>query len=137
MIQGRFGNTTGRPYVNGRLLLPRLQLATNLSFLVDTGADVSALMPTDGIKIGINYTTLARPKVIGGVGGSARCFQESAVLAFHEPNRKLIRLYFITMMIFQISPQMMKTPSLVGRPPSPRRPLALNRPVTKYLWRGR
>ena len=47
MIQGRFGNTTGRPYVNGRLLLPRLRLSTNLS---DTGADVSVLMPVDGIN---------------------------------------------------------------------------------------
>ena len=82
MIQGRFGNTTGRPYVNGRLLLPRLRLSTNLS---DTGADVSVLMPVDGIKMGIDYQALINPKVVGGVGGNASCFQESAVLAFDEP----------------------------------------------------
>lgn len=115
MIQGRFGNTTGRPYVNGRLLLPRLKLSTNLSFLVDTGADVSALMPTDGIKMGINYQTLTNPKAIGGIGGSARCFQESAVLVFAEPNRNLIRLYSVTMMVSGVAPHLMKTPSIVGR----------------------
>lgn len=115
MIQGRFGNTTGRPYVNGRLLLPRLQLSTNLSFLVDTGADVSALMPTDGIKMGVDYQSLINPKDIGGIGGSASCFQEDAILAFDEPNRSLIRFYLVTIMISEVKPHLMTTPSIVGR----------------------
>lgn len=115
MIQGRFGNTTGRPYVNGRLLLPRLNLSANLSFLVDTGADVSVLMPADGITMGIDYQALANPKVVGGVGGNASGFQEPAVLAFYESNRSLIQLYSVTILIFQVSQPLMKTPSIVGR----------------------
>lgn len=74
MILGRFGNTTGRPYVNGRLLLPRLNISTNLSFLVDTGADISTLMPADGLTTGINYQELIDLTVVGGVGGDANCF---------------------------------------------------------------
>lgn len=115
MIQGRFGNTTGRPYVNGRLLMPRLSLAANLSFLVDTGADGCVLMPADGITMGINYQALVNLKVVGGVGGNASCFQESAVLAFSEPNRNLIRLYSVIIMISQVSRPLMRTPSIVGR----------------------
>ena len=115
MIPGRFGNTTGRPYVNGRLLLPRLQLSTNLSFLVDTGADLSTLMPADGLTIGIDYQALINSRVVGGLGGNARCFQEAAVIVFDEPNRTLIRSYFITLIIPQVHPDLMRMPSIVGR----------------------
>ncbi len=115
MIPGRFGNTTGRPYVNGRLLLPRLNLSTNLSFLVDTGADASTLMPAEGHTIGINYQALINPTVVGGMGGNASCFRETAVLAFDEPNRNLIRSYSITMMIPQVHQALMRMPSIVGR----------------------
>lgn len=72
-------------------------------------------MPADGIKMGIDYQALVDPTVVGGMGGDARCFQEDAVLGFHEPNRNLIRLYFVTIMIPQVSQPLMKMPSLVGR----------------------
>jgi hypothetical protein len=115
VIIGRFGNTTGRPYVNGRLLLPRLNLSSNLSFLVDTGADVSTLMPTDGLKMNINYQTLGDSMLVDGIGGNARCFQEEAVLAFDEPNRNLIRFYAITLMILEAQQALTTLPSIVGR----------------------
>jgi hypothetical protein len=47
-IAGRFGDTTGRPYLEGRLVLPRLGKRGDFSFLVDTGADYTYLMPGDG-----------------------------------------------------------------------------------------
>ena len=51
MIRGRFGDTTGRPYIEGRLIVPRLNLRSDVSFIVDTGADNSLLMPLDGSSI--------------------------------------------------------------------------------------
>ncbi len=115
MIVGRFVNTTGRPYVGGRLLLPRLRLSTNLSFLVDTGADISTLMPADGLKMGIDYGSLISSTVVGGMGGYSECFQESAVLGFDEPNRNLLRYYFITLLIPKAQPDLMKLPPILGR----------------------
>lgn len=115
MIVGRFGNTTGRPYVSGRLLLPRLQLSTNLSFLVDTGADCSTLMPTDGIKMSLNYGALQDPIVVGGMGGNAVCFQEYAVVAFDESNRSLIQYYFIQIKIPEPQPDLLRMPPMIGR----------------------
>ena len=115
MILGRFGNTTGRPYVNGRLLLPRLNLSSNLSFLVDTGADVSTLMPADGLTMGINYQALIDPRIVGGLGGTSNCFAEDALIAFHEPNRNLIQTYEVTIVIPEVQPSIMKMPSIVGR----------------------
>lgn len=115
MITGRFGNTTGRPYVGGRLLLPRISASANLSFLVDTGADRSTLMPADAIKMGVDHKNLVEPTVVGGMGGDAVCFQESAVLVFDEPNRNLIRYYLIKIMIPEPNPDLMRMPPIVGR----------------------
>ena len=115
MILGRFGNTTGRPYVGGRLLMPRIGISANISFLVDTGADNSTLMPTDAIKMGIDHKALINPTVVSGMGGDAVCFQESAVLVFDEPNRKLIRYYLINIMIPAPHPVLIRMPPIVGR----------------------
>lgn len=43
MLRGRFGDTTGAPYIEGRLILTRLNLTADISFLVDTGADYTVL----------------------------------------------------------------------------------------------
>ncbi|MXZ46889.1 MAG: hypothetical protein F4Z08_07880 [Chloroflexi bacterium] len=45
MIEGRFGDTSGRPYVEGRVYFARFDLEGDISFLVDTGADASLLNP--------------------------------------------------------------------------------------------
>ncbi len=45
MLIGRFGHTSGRPYFEARVVLPHLNVAGNVSFLLDTGADKSLLMP--------------------------------------------------------------------------------------------
>jgi hypothetical protein len=36
MIEGRFGDTSGRPYIEGRLSLPRLGVVGDISFIFDT-----------------------------------------------------------------------------------------------------
>lgn len=115
MILGRFGDTTGRPYVGGRLLLPRLSLRSNLSFLVDTGADRSTLMPADGIKMGLDYDTLTAPATVGGLGGPAACYQETAVLLFSEQNRSLIHCYYVEIIILRRQRYLMQMPSILGR----------------------
>lgn len=40
MIVGRFGDTTGRPYVEAIVWFERLKVRMNVSFLVDTGAEL-------------------------------------------------------------------------------------------------
>ena len=49
------------------------------------------------------------------MGGSATCFQEDAVLAFHEPNRKLMRYYSIELLIADSLPELMHMPPILGR----------------------
>lgn len=63
MLRGRFGDTSGRPYIEGHVFLPRLEKRGNVSFLFDTGADTS-LMPVDGLRVGIDYAELELPSEI-------------------------------------------------------------------------
>ena len=48
MLRGRFGHANKRPYIQGRLFIPRLEVWSDVSFLVDTGADKTSLLPADG-----------------------------------------------------------------------------------------
>lgn len=115
MIEGRFGDTTGRPYISGRLILPRLRLSSNLSFLVDTGADGSVLMPADAMKMGVDFNQLGDSETVGGFTGNSVCYKEPALLAFFEQNRSLIRFYSIKAIIPSANPEIMHTPTILGR----------------------
>ena len=63
---------------------PRLRLRGLVSFLVDTGADGTVLMPTDSKKIGIDFQSLRHPTISEGIGGPARGFNEAVVLSFSD-----------------------------------------------------
>ena len=72
MLRGRFGDTSGRPYMEGHVLLPRLGLSGNVSFIFDTGADTSLLMPLDAQRMGIDYGLLGNELSTLGIGGNPR-----------------------------------------------------------------
>ena len=115
MIQGRFGDATGRPYVDGRLLLPRPKVSQNVSFPVDTGADRTTLMPADARMLGVSYSNLKDPISVGGVGGESRCCQENALVTFYEGNRDLLRFYSIDLIVSEQAASLLHLPSNLGR----------------------
>jgi hypothetical protein len=115
VIPGRFGNTSGRPYVSGRVWLPRFKLSANLSFLVDTGADRSTLMPADALKMGVDYAQLGNTAKVGGMGGNANCFNEQAILIFDELNRGLVRSYVVWLVIPKPKVDLRNMPPILGR----------------------
>lgn len=112
---GRFGNTSGRPYVEARLLIPRLNVHADLSFLVDTGADRTYLMPGDATLLRL-YESIMMPAlhVAVGAGGSiSGDFVEQAVLVFSD----VAYLYVYDFQII-VAPDNNATrgvPSLLGR----------------------
>ena len=55
-----------------------------VSFLVDTGADGTVMMPIDTRKLGIDYGLLRDPRAPEGIGGTAPAFREQAVLSFSD-----------------------------------------------------
>src|SRR5437870_2566243 len=89
MLIGRFGAISGRPYMEGRLYLPRLGIQGSISFLLDTGADYSMLMPADAVRLGVPFDQLQGDSQPAGIGGSIHCFVEPAILVFTETKRAL------------------------------------------------
>ena len=100
--------------MEGRLILPRLDIRSNISFCVDTGADECLLMPIDGDRISIDYRQLAGDVEMVGVGGISSNFIEPAVLAFSETRRN-VYLYHLDLQIAAPSPDIGDLPSLLGR----------------------
>ena len=86
MLIGRFGDTTGAPYVEGRVVFPRLGIHGDVSFLVDTGADTSLLSAMDAIHIGIDFGRITRRSEAQGLGGIiVPTYVEQAIVVFSEP----------------------------------------------------
>ena len=100
--------------MEGRLIFPRLGLRSDLSFLVDTGADQTMIHPLDGTRMGIDYPALTDVAESIGVGGISRNFIEPAVAVFAEPRRNLY-VYNIQVAVCPPSPDIMDLPSLLGR----------------------
>ena|SRR3972149_346273 len=114
MLTGRFGDTTRRPYIEGRLIFPRLNIRANISFCVDTGADRSLLLPSDGVRLGLDYAALSGNQESVGVGGLCRNFTEQAALVFTDPGRYLY-VYVLSLAIRPPGADIMDLPSLLGR----------------------
>ena len=84
MLRGRFGETTGRPYFDARVVLPRLEAKENVSFIFDTGADSSVLMPLDAQRLGIDLSRLDEGRAATGIGGTQKQFIEPSTVIFAD-----------------------------------------------------
>lgn len=114
MLNGRFGNTSGRPYIEGRLIILNLSIRADISFLVDTGSDVTCLHPIDGTRLNIDYGQLSGDAESIGTSGLSHSFIEPALVVFSEPKRFLYT-YNITLHIAPLDPEIMTLPSILGR----------------------
>ena len=117
MLIGRFEDATGRPYLDGHLLIPRLRIDIGISFCVDTGADNTTLMPGDGNNIGIDYSTLNKSNQSIGISGAIDSYKQRAILAFTEQGQ-IIHGYDIDLTIIAPDPErpgINRLPSLLGR----------------------
>jgi hypothetical protein len=113
-LSGRYGDTTGRPYLAGRIHLPRFGIVADLSFIVDTGADRTHLMPGDGERMGLDYRLLIPSDVpVTGVGGPSLAYTEAAILVFADTRN--LYVYDIAVTIAGFAPGMRAVPSLLGR----------------------
>ena len=114
MFNGRFGNTSGAPYLEALVILPRLKIKSGISFMVDTGADMTVLMPADAVKMGINYGRLQPGEPLTGIGGDCKSFSEKAVLVLSDQDRRIVFAFDIDMQIAD-KRAAITNPSLLGR----------------------
>ena len=113
MLRGTF-DTDGRPYKEGRLLIPRLRIASKVSFLVDTGADSTTLLPADASRMGVKYEDLIQGRhLMIGIGGTAPYYTEESIVIFDDPAN--FYLYKIDLQIVAPDEHVNRLPSLLGR----------------------
>jgi Aspartyl protease len=93
---------------------PRLGYRGPISFLIDTGADGSVLMPVDAKRLGVDFNSLQNPVVSTGIGGKASGFEEICVLSFAD-NRYIYSYLLNKMEISAPTRDNLRFPSLLGR----------------------
>ena len=99
--------------MEGHVLLPRLGRSGNVSFVFDTGADTSLLMPLDTQRMGIDHAMFENEASTLGIGGASENFVESAYLAFVGDDA--LYGYEIELHICKPADELMTLPSLLGR----------------------
>jgi hypothetical protein len=116
MLRGRFGNTSSRPYVEGRIGLPSLNKWIDVSFCFDTGADATLLMPVDSTRLGIDFSDPSHTrKPLYGIGkGVSGIILESAI-SFRDEDTGELFIYHMPVFAADPCDEIRDAPSLLGR----------------------
>ena len=112
MIIGGFDGR-GRPYVECRVVIPRLQVNESIRFLLDTGADNTSLHPLDARRARIPFDQLGNRTNSRGIGGTSSYFREPAFLVFDDDSQ--LRIYEVELRIAEPNDNNQRLPSLLGR----------------------
>lgn len=100
--------------MRGRVYFPRLQVSGSVSFLVDTGADSSALHTGDVRRLQIDVSKLKNPTKLNGIGGTAVYYQEDVLLVFVEP-KLAVHAYRLVLEVAHPTQRTLRLPSILGR----------------------
>lgn len=95
--------------------MPRLRVGGYISFLVDTGAAPTIIMPIDGGRLKIDYNQLRNTISTIGIGGFNTDFQEQGSLYFIDSSGNSLYAYDIILRIASVTSNNQKFPSVLGR----------------------
>ena len=112
MIIGEF-DELGRPYLECRLIIPRLHVNQRTVFLLDTGADRTCLHPRDARRARIRVGELGGSTESRGIGGASLYYREPSLLLFDD--RSYTRVYAVELLIAEPHGGSESLPSLLGR----------------------
>ncbi len=112
MILGEF-DELGRPYVECRLIIPRLDVNQRMAFLLDTGADRTCLHPSDTRRARIPVGELGGATESLGIGGALPYYREPSLLLFNDESQT--RVYAVELLVAEPRVGIENLPSLLGR----------------------
>ena len=110
MIVGGFDGR-GSPYVECRVIIPRLQVDERVRFLLDTGADNTSLHPLAARRARIPFSQLGNRANSRGIGGMSSYFREPALLVFDDDAQS--RIYSVELRIAEPNESNLGLPSLL------------------------
>jgi hypothetical protein len=113
MLEGRFGEASGAPYIQAHVSFPRFGLRGGLWLLIDTGADITVLMPRDSLRLGVDFRLLTNLTASQGIGGIARGYHETAAISFYD--RRYSYSYVLKIELAAPLAHNTRLPSLLGR----------------------
>jgi len=131
VIRGSF-RRSGRPFIECRLVIPRLRVNRRLMLLVDTGASATCLHPADTILAGIPLDQLEGQYSVQGVGGKSSYFRETANLLFEDDS--FLRIYQVDLLIAAPTDTNRELPSLLGRDILNRWRMDYHPTVNRLVW---
>ena len=113
MVIAGYFTAEGHPRIRTRVSLPRLGVANEIFFLVDTGSDTTILHPKDGDRIGCPFDRLENPASVSSISGAQTYYVEPAVVSFFDG---AVRRDFRTAIyIARPLPELDELDSLLGR----------------------
>ena len=115
VIQGYYKSWSNPLSVKAWVELSNLGVSNSVEFLIDTGADVTCLHPTDLDKMGISFSQPAPGGGVGftGVGGALEYHREDATLYFETQEGSTLTFY--CQIYISRAPAVEVLPSLLGR----------------------
>lgn len=104
------------PILNGYIKVGRPNIEGSVSFMVDTGANKTVLMPKDALKLGVDFSQLGTPGKAGGVGAPAKIHIAAATVSLRDDDDEWVD-HFIDLGIVEPDPEggNKDMPSLLGR----------------------
>lgn len=114
MITGFFSEI-GRPYISGKVTLPRFGVSADVPFLLDTGADTSCLHSEDARNLAVSESSLGNEVRAGGVGGTAAYYSEPAIVTFKYGPGRIYEVSYDIDLDLSYSDETLGMPSLLGR----------------------
>ena len=113
MIRGRFGDTSGRPFIDGRLIVRKLGIYDYVSFCIDTGSDETVLLPVDSLRMALDFGKLKDRSDSCSLSGICSLYTVPATVQFISS--ECIYSYTIDLKVAPVSPAVMQLPSIIGR----------------------
>ena len=113
MIRGRFDEIARRPIVAGHIVIPSIRIRGPVSFLLDTGADGTVIMPMDAARLGIDFARFRRTAVSYGIGGRSNDYVAPAVFVIADGST--LHAYEIELRLPKPRRELSTAPSLLGR----------------------
>jgi hypothetical protein len=113
LLNGRFGDRSGRPYIQAMLFIPRLDIQANVSFLIEKGTGSSVLAAGDGLRMGIDFGKLpATQKIVGFGDVPLTLHEERAIVIFRA--EEALCCYAVSLLLTAPGPAS-DVPSVLGR----------------------